>query len=83
VALLDHLALLACVQRKYNLAEHFFKLSLAISETVRGPDHLDVANTLNHLSAVYFVQRKHDLALRCFKLSDAIFEKAMEGKKGE
>ena len=59
---LNEIGVLSYLQNNMEVAESFFKRSLAIREKVLGPDHADVAQSLNNLAALYNDRKMYEQA---------------------
>ena len=55
----------------FRTAESFFKRSLEMRESVLGPDHPDIAQSLNNLAALYNDRKQYDKA-------EPLYERALK-----
>lgn len=71
------------VKGDYRRAESLFQRSLAITEKVLGPEHLDTAFLLNFLGDLRLAQHDYADAERYLLRSLAIYEKAKKTRRGD
>ncbi len=64
-------------QGKYRQAESLYKRALALTESVFGPDHIEVSAVLNNLAVLYKYTGNFDEAERLYRRALAIKEKLL------